>query len=170
MYLILVVLVYILFAIKFVDWKNWQSYYPTVQYFMVCNLLYNFIFYNHTLWRYKAVTLDWLNHTLIDITFTFFIMPVVIMIFLRFYPKGRKQYLYLCGWIAYFTVIEYLFYKKGLFIYENDWDIFWSAVFNLILFTVVRIHYKNPLIAFIVSLPIIIILLMFFHPTIAELK
>lgn len=170
MYLLLVVIVYIIFAYYFVDWKNWKKYYPTIQFFIICNLLYNVIFYNHTLWRYNAVTVDWLNHTLIDITFSFFIVPVVIMIYLRYYPKGKKQYLYIGIWIAYFTIIEYLFYKKGLFIYENNWNLFWSGVFNLILFTMVRIHYKRPLTALIVSIPIIAILLTLFHPSINDLK
>ncbi|UFT98487.1 hypothetical protein KO561_14965 [Radiobacillus kanasensis] len=170
MYLVLVVVVYILFAIYFVDWKNWKDYYPTIQYFLICNLLYNFIFYNHTLWRYKAVTVEWLNHTLIELTFSFVIVPVVIMIYLRYYPKGKKQFIYLAIWIAYFTVIEYLFFKKGLFVYENGWNPFWSGVFNAILFSVLRIHHKNYLLAFIVSIPIVAILLFLFHPTLEELK
>ncbi|SET57034.1 hypothetical protein SAMN05216389_11529 [Oceanobacillus limi] len=170
MYLIIVVVVYIIFSILFVDWKQWKSYYPTVQYFILCNLLYNFVFYNHTLWKYEAITVSWLNHTLIDITFTFIIVPVVIMIYLRYYPTGRKQFLYMAIWIAYFTVIEYLFYRKGLFIYENGWNPFWSCIFNIILFTFVKIHYKNALLAIILSIPTIIILLLFFHPSISELK
>ncbi|MGG0855267.1 CBO0543 family protein [Metabacillus fastidiosus] len=170
MFLILVVAVYIILAYFFVDWKNWKSYYPTVQYYIICNLLYNFIFYNHSLWKYRAITVDWLNHTIIDITFTLIIIPVLIMIYLRYYPKRKKQYVYIIIWIAFFTIIEYFFYKKELFIYENGWNIFWSCVFNLILFTVIRIHYINPLKAFLVSLPIIIILLCIFHPSLAELK
>lgn len=170
MYLLLVIVVYILFAKFFVDWKNWRSYYPTIQYFIICNLLYNFIFYNHTLWRYKAVTVDWLNHTFIDISFSFIIIPVVIMIYLRYYPKGKKQYFYVGIWIAYFTCLEYLFYKKGLFIYENNWNVFWSFIFNLILFAIVRIHYKSPIKAILISIPIIAILLTLFHPSLAEIK
>jgi hypothetical protein len=91
MYLLLVVAVYIIFAIKFVDWRRWKEFYPTKQYYMICNLLYNFIFYNHTLWKYKAVTVPWLNHTLIDITFTFFIVPVVFMIYLQYFPKQKEK-------------------------------------------------------------------------------
>ncbi len=170
MYLLLVIVVYVVFAYFFVDWKNWNKYYPTVQYFIICNLLYNFIFFNYTLWQYHAVTVDWLNHTLIDIAFTFLIVPVVIMIYLRYYPNGKKQYLYVGIWISYFTVIEYLFYKKGLFLYDNGWNPFWSGVFNLILFTMVRLHYKKPLIALIVSIPLIVILLTLFHPPLSLLK
>ncbi|MDZ5471506.1 CBO0543 family protein [Bacillus sp. 31A1R] len=170
MYLIFVVIVYIIFAKLFVDWKRWKEYYPTILFFIVCNLLYNFVFYNHTLWRYRAVTIDWLNHTLIELTFTFFIVPVVIMIYLRYYPTGKRQFFYLAAWIIYFSFIEFLFEKRGLFVYENGWDLKWSVLFNVIMFTMVRTHYRNPLLAMIISLPIIIILLFIFHPSISELK
>lgn len=170
MYLIIVLAVYIVFAKIFVDWKRWKEYYPSIQYFIICNLLYNFIFYEHTLWKYNAVTVDWLNHTFIELAFSFFIVPIVIMIYLRYYPKGKKQLLYLAIWIIYFTFIEYLFEKKGLFIYENGWNIYWSFLFNTILFTVIRIHYQNYLLAFIISIPIIGVLLFLFHPALSELK
>ncbi|MGD6896249.1 CBO0543 family protein [Bacillus infantis] len=170
MYLLLVILVYILFAVYLVDWKRWNEFYPTIQYFIICNLLYNFLFYNHTLWSYHAVTVDWLNHTLIELAFTFFVLPVVLMIYLRFYPKGKKSFAYIAIWIAYFTALEYVFYKKGLFIYENGWSIIWSGVFNIILFTMVRLHSIKPKLALALSLPIIIILLCFFHPDLKDLK
>ncbi|MBU9723264.1 MULTISPECIES: CBO0543 family protein [Bacillaceae] len=170
MYLLLVLLVYVGFAYYFVDWKNWKDYYPTVQYFIICNLLYNFLFYNHTLWKYNAITTDWLNHTFIDLAFTFFIVPIVIMIYLRYYPNGAKQYLYIGIWIAYFSFLEYLFYKKDMFLYDNGWNPLWSTVFNIILFTMVRLHFKRPLMALVVSVPVIAILLMMFHPPLNSLK
>ncbi|OIJ17238.1 hypothetical protein BKP37_01670 [Anaerobacillus alkalilacustris] len=170
MYLLLVVVVYLIFAKIFIDWKRWKEFYPTVQFYIICNLSYNFIFYNHTLWVYKAVTLDWLNHTLIDLTFTFLIVPVVIMIFLQYYPKGKKQILYIFVWVVYFSSIEWLFVKKGLFIFANGWNIWWSVIFNIITFIIVRIHYRNIKLAFAVAIPIIAILLLFFHPSINDLK
>jgi hypothetical protein len=171
MYLLVVIVVYILFAIKFVKWKKWKEYYPTIQFYIICNLLYNFLFYQHTLWKYKAVTVDWLNHTLIEIAFTLFIVPVVLMLYLDYFPKEKgRGFLYLMIWVAYFSVIEYLFKTKGLFVYENGWSTWWSLLFNIITFTVIRIHYKNALAAFLVSVPIIAILLLFFHPALHDLK
>ncbi|RSK28834.1 hypothetical protein EJF36_19215 [Bacillus sp. HMF5848] len=170
MYLFIVVGVYVIFAKVFVDWKRWMEFYPTIQFYIICNLLYNFIFYQHTLWRYKAVTLSWLNHTLIEVTFTFLIVPVVLIIYLQHYPTGKKKYLYILIWILYFTVIEILFMKKGLFIHENEWNIWWTTLFNFITFAIIRLHYKNPLVGILVSIPIIIVLLMFFHPALSELK
>ncbi|WGG46923.1 CBO0543 family protein [Rossellomorea sp. DA94] len=170
MYLILIVVVYLLFAKFFIDWKRWKDFYPTVQFYIICNLTYNMIFYNHTLWKYKAVTVDWLNHTLIDLVFTFFIIPVVIMIYLRYFPYRKKKTVYVSSWIVYFTFIEYLFHKKGLFLYENGWNLGWSAVFNIIMFTILGLHHKKPLLALILSVPIIGILLLIFHPSLQELK
>lgn len=170
MYLLLVLVVYIIFAIVFVDWKKWQDYYPTIQYYLICNLFYNFLFYNHTLWAYKAVTVDWLNHTLIESAFTFLILPVVLMIYLRYYPQGKKALVYISVWVAYFTFLEYLFYKKGLFIYDNGWGAGWSLVFNVIMFVMIRLHFKNKLLALLVSIPIIAVLLMLFHPSLQDMK
>ncbi|WML49360.1 CBO0543 family protein [Neobacillus sp. PS3-34] len=170
MYLLLVILVYIFFAKIFVDWKKWKEYYPTIQYFIISNMLYNFIFYQHTLWAYKAVTVKWLNHTLIELVFSFFIIPVVIMIYLRYLPKGKKILVYIGIWVAYFSFLEFLFVKKGIFIYENGWGIIWSTLFNIILFGMVTIHYKRPMAALILSVPVMAVLLFIFHPSLSELK
>ncbi|RIW32704.1 hypothetical protein D3H55_12540 [Bacillus salacetis] len=171
MYLLLVVIVYILFAVIFVDWTRWKDYYPTVQYYLICNLTYNFLFYNHTLWKYKAVTVGWLNHTLIELTFSFFILPVVIMIYLRFLPLAKKKLLvYVIIWIAYFTFLEYLFFKRGLFVYENGWNVVWSLIFNIIMFVMLRLHFKNKLLALIISVPLITVLLLIFHPSLEDMK
>ncbi|WP_062353130.1 CBO0543 family protein [Bacillus kwashiorkori] len=171
MYLLIVVIIYIIFAYIFVDWKRWREFYPTIQFYIICNLLYNFLFYQHTLWRYKAVTVSWLNHTFIDITFTFFIVPVVLMMYLQHFPRNMsKKIIYVIIWVIYFSFIEFIFEKRGLFAYENGWNAWWSVIFNIVTFIVIRLHYRNPIIAFVVSLPIVAGLLLFFHPSLSELK
>jgi hypothetical protein len=40
----------------------------------------------------------------------------------------------------------------------------------MIMFPTLRLHFKRPLIAILVSIPLIIILLMFFHPSLDDLK
>jgi len=170
MYLVMVIAVYAIFAKKFVNWTRWKEFYPTVQYFIICNLLYNFIFFNHTLWAYKAVTVKWLNHTLIEISFSFFIIPVVIMIYLQHFPEKKHKLIYIGVWIAYFSFIEFLFHRRGLFVYDHGWNLIWSTIFNAITFGMLRLHYKKPLAAILFSVPLIILLLLFFHPLLQELK
>jgi len=170
MYLVLVVMVFLIFGYFLVDWKTWKEYYPTVQFYIICNLLYNFIFYNHTLWAYKPKS-SWLNHTIIDLTFSFIIIPIIIMIYLRFFPvKTKNRVLYISIWFALFTIVEFVFQKKGLFIYSNGWSLFNSAIFNVIMFLILGIHYKRPLLSILLSIPIIITMLFFHHPSFLDLK
>lgn len=170
MYLALAVGVFLILAYFFVDWKRWKDFYPTIQFYIICNLLYNFIFFNHTLWAYKPNS-PWLNHTFIDLTFSLIIVPIVLMIYLRNFPKVFKNALfYISAWLLSFTVIEFFFQRVGMFIYNNGWGIINSAIFNAIMFSILGIHYKRPLYGILLSIPIIAILLYFHHPTFADLK
>jgi hypothetical protein len=170
MYLLAMVIIYLLLAKRFIDWSRWKEFYPTIQFFIICNLLYNFLFYHHNLWIYKSITLPWLNHTLIELVFTFFIIPITLYIYLQYYPKGIKKYLYIGAWVAYFTLMEFLSRRLGLFVHDNGWHIGWSALFNICAFIILRLHYKNYIRAFFASAIFIIILLFFFHPRLQEMK
>ena len=169
MYLILIVTVYLIIGYFFVDWKRWREFYPTVQFYIIFNLLYNFIFFNHTLWAYTPKS-PWLNHTIIDLTFSFIILPIVIMIYLQYFPVQRRRVLYISTWIAFFTMTEFISQKKGLFTYSNDWDLYNSAFFNIIMFCILIIHHKRPLVSILLAIPIIMILLYFHHPSFIDLK
>ncbi|WP_366945109.1 CBO0543 family protein [uncultured Metabacillus sp.] len=140
-----------------------------MQYYVICNLLYNFVFYQHTLWRYEGDP-SWLKHSIIEIAFTLIVVPIMILVYLHFFPSGIKGLAYIAAWALFFWITEVIFNKRGNFIYENGWNIWWSLLFNMIMFPVLRIHYKKPLFAIIISIPIIFLLLLFFHPSLGELK
>jgi hypothetical protein len=170
MYLALAVAVHLMIAYFLVDWKRWKDFYPTIQFYIICNLMYNFIFFNHTLWAYNPGT-PWLNHTIIDLTFSLIIIPIMLMIYLKHIPKSFQNALfYIFAWVFAFTVIEYFFQRAGLFIYENGWGIINSAIFNVILLSVLGLHFKRPLYGILLSIPIIAILLFYHHPSFGDLK
>jgi hypothetical protein len=170
MYLLLFTAIYLLVAVPMTEWTKWKKYYPTIQYYVICDLLYNFLFYNHTLWEYHSVETEWLNHTIIDLIFTFLIIPVAIYFYLSFLPEGKKWIVYIAGWVALFTLVEFFFHQRGLFLYQNGWNAKWSLIFNMILFTMLRLHYRSYVKAIILTAPIIAMLLWFFHPSFADLK
>ena len=170
MYLVIALAILPILAYFLVDWKRWSDFYPTIQFYIICNLLYNFIFFNHTLWAYKPRT-PWLNHTFIDLAFGLIFIPIILMIYLKHIPKMFKNVLfYILAWVMVFTVTEYFFQKAGLFIYHNGWGIINSAIFNVIMFSVLGLHFKRPLYAIVLSIPIIAILLFFHHPSFGDLK
>lgn len=161
---------YLILGYFVVDWSNWKTYYPTIQFYIICNLLYNFLFYRHALWSYAAKT-SWLNHTVIDLTFTFLIVPMILMVYLRHVPDDlKKLFKYVLLWTAVFTLIEFIFLRVELFFYSNGWSIVKSAIFNFFMFTILSIHYKRPLLALLISIPVIIMMLFFHHPSFLDLK
>ncbi|KKI93841.1 hypothetical protein WQ54_01960 [Bacillus sp. SA1-12] len=169
MYLFFIIAAFLIIVFLFIDREQLKDYYPTIQYYIICNLLYNFVFYHHTLWRYEGET-AWLKHSIIEITFTFIVVPIMIIVYLRFFPSDLKGLAYLAAWALSFWITEVIFNKKGNFIYENGWNIWWSFLFNLIMFPILIIHYKRPIVAIIISIPLILLLLLFFHPALKDLK
>jgi hypothetical protein len=171
MYLLLVIVVWIIFAYKFVDWSQWRKQYSTILFFIVVNLTYNLLYYNHTLWAFRGITMEWLNHSIINMAFTFFICPVGLIIYLQRFPETRKyQLIYISVWITFYTVIEALFAHKGMYVYDNGWNSWLNIIVNTVLFVVLYIHYKHPVRAFIVSIPIAIIFYLFFPFPLDSLK
>ncbi len=169
MYLLFIIIVLFILSFLYVDSETFKGYYPTIQIFIIFNLLYNFIFYQHTLWSYAPET-PWLNHTFLEIIYSFIIIPLMIIVYLRFFPSGWKGAIYIVVWIFAFWLIEFDFSHRGKFHYDNNWNIWWSLGFNFIMFPFLRLHSKRPFLAILLSIPIIFILLSFFHPLFKELK
>ena len=139
---IIIVLAYIMVCYKWGAWKKWKEYYATFLYLIIGDLSYNFIFYNHTLWRYEGLV----NHTFSNYLVAFIVFPCSIILFLTHYPKGLfKQGLYILGWTGINTLIEFISYKTGYFSYANGWNIFWSGAVFFFAFILIRLHYKYPL-------------------------
>ena len=152
MYLVFVLCVWIVFGIVFVDWKSWKEYYPTILYYCTMNFLYEFLYYNHTLFAFRAVTTSLLNHTIIQLAFIFFIMPVADLIYLQRYPRNWKNaVIYIFVWSTFFWAIEFLFFQKGMFVYDNGWNIWHSYWFDILMFVMLRIHFKRPVLALALS-------------------
>lgn len=171
MYLLLVIVVWILFAYKFIDWSNWKKHYPTILFFIVINMTFNMIYYNHTLWAFRGVTLDWLNHSMINAAFTFFICPAGLMIYLQRFPVERNnQIIYVALWTIFYSVLEHLFSLKGMFVYDNGWNSWLNIPLNLVLFLIVRIHDRNYIRAIAISVVLSIIFLLLFPVPLESLK
>ncbi|MEC3885573.1 CBO0543 family protein [Halobacillus sp. HZG1] len=171
MYLLLVIVVWVLFAYRFVDWKQVGKQYPTILFFIAVNMTYNFLYYNHTLWAFRGITMEWLNHSIINMAFTFFICPVGLIIYLQRFPQTRSsQFIYITVWVAFYTVLEWLFSLKGMYVYDHGWNNWLNIPLNAVLFGVLYLHYRNPVRALLVSVPIIVLFYAFFPFPLDSLK
>lgn len=156
---------------RFGDWKNWTKYYPTILFFIIGDLLYNVLTYNNPTWSYNKDRL-FPNHTLINIWIMITIYPATAITYLSHFPKEKiQQILYILLWTMIYVFGELLgLHIFGLINHFNGWNMWWSALFDIILFTMLPIHHKRPLVAWSLSIIVIIFFLTVFNVKISALK
>lgn len=152
------------------DWKNWQLYYPTILFMIVGNFLYNILTYNYPIWMYQDSLFP--NHTITDIFNSFVLFPAVILLYLPRFPKEGmiKKVRYIVLWVIVFVSVEWLLSYFGLFSYYNGWSIIWSLIFNIGMFTILKVHFQKPLLAWIISVIVILFLIIYFDVPIEKMR
>jgi len=150
MYIIFLAIISILICYKFGDWKNWKNYYPTILFFILSNVACIFLTYNHSLWLYEPSIL---NHTFTDLFICITVYPSTVMLFIPNFPnKITKIISHISFYVAIYTIAELIGVKLGYFTYYNGWNIWYSLIFNYIIFPILMLHYKKPLYAWVIAL------------------
>ncbi|WP_270180881.1 CBO0543 family protein [Alkalihalobacillus sp. CinArs1] len=161
---ILGALCWIIAARLFGDWRHWEKYHHTILYFIACDLLYNFLTYKYPLWEYTES--NFLpNHTSINLIIMFIVYPCSVLIYIPYMDRLKRtstKLLFLLSWVVLYGFFEWLFTVLDLFHYHHGWTLISSIVFDFIMFTMLYLHYKRPLIAYVISIPIIIVLLILY--------
>jgi hypothetical protein len=173
----IIILLGLLFAgWKWGDWKNWREYYPTILFFIIGDLLYNFLMYNFPMWQFHPTFDNAIlpNHTFISLAVSFISFPVKVLIYLGHYPENKskiKQLFYIFAWVLTFTAFEFTaIYIWGGISHHNGWNMLWTFLFYIVTFMLLRLHHNRPLLAWIVSIGIITFLFFYFKVPIGTMK
>lgn len=167
-YQIIVTFFLILAAWKWGDWKHWKLYYPTMLFFATGSLATDLVLMNYPLWSFESPLLGMTFSNLL-ITLVFF--PATILIFIPHFPKKRNlQIAYIIVWALIYTLIEFLSDSLGFFSHYHGWSIWWTLLFNLLMFPIFIIHHKRPLLAISISFILAIIMLTYFKVPISSIK
>jgi hypothetical protein len=151
------------------DWRNWKKYYPTFLFFLVGDFLYNFLLYEKSMWLFHDVILP--NHTMITLLAMTVSYAATVLIYLGRFPQGwKKQIGWFLIWSGIYMLAEYVNSKLGFITYHNGWNIWWSFLFTGIIFMILPIHHKRPLLAWVISGVIIVSLLSIFNIKISDMK
>ncbi|WP_254842666.1 CBO0543 family protein [Bacillus sp. MRMR6] len=151
---IIYTLIFIFAAIKWGDWRNWKHYYPTFLFWIVVDLLYQFLFFQYSMWEYVPVGSDkaWAKHTHITLLIMLIKYPATLIIFLGHLPGTNvKRFIYILFWTFLYVAIEKIDLILGGIMHKHGWNLWWSSLFSLVMFTTLAIHYKRPLIAWVIS-------------------
>ncbi|WP_408010224.1 CBO0543 family protein [Pseudalkalibacillus sp. A8] len=161
-------IIFFIISLRWGKWKNWQKYYPTILFMVVGNLFYLYLFKEYPMWRFEHTFEEKLLPTRMSINvlkvFTSF--PILTLIFLSHYPEDRnvkKKVSYIIFWSILFGVIEYVSKLFGMISYHHTWNMWWSLFFDSVMFSILAVHYKRPIIAWIVSGLFILFLWKVFH-------
>ncbi|WP_308639739.1 CBO0543 family protein [Paenibacillus silvisoli] len=156
------ILICVLFAAacwKWGDWRNWRTYHSTMLYIVMSNLLYLFLTAENYLWRYEPEDYFY-NYAITEALYGFIVLPATVLLFLPHLPsKPKKLAGYYMLWIGvYFTMEAVLLTSKRL-LHDNGWNLYWSLIFDLIMFPMLVLHHKKPLLCYFLSAIIAALLL-----------
>ena len=155
-----------LIAIVFVwwrgDWQQWRIYHPTMMYFALGNLTYNLLCTNYLLWELNPDFLS--NHSLTEMLYTFIVFPATSLMFLSHYPEEgkNKKFFHYVTWISIYGGVEFIYVLTDRIIYQFGWHLGWSVLFDAIMFPMLRLFHKKPLIAYPISILIAVFWIMLF--------
>ncbi|MDR3591550.1 MAG: hypothetical protein P4N41_17990 [Negativicutes bacterium] len=168
---IIVSLIYVAAAWKWSKWKDWQKYYPTYLFMLASNFFGAILAHNHTLWKFSP-SFFLPNHTFSDIWIALVSFPSVSLLYLSRYPENGV--FLQVGWIILWTCIttlnEAMAFSIGNISYDHDWSLAWSAAFNLTMFITLRVHFLNPLAAWVLSAVVSLFIWNYFGFNIEEMK
>lgn len=156
----------VIVAWKWGDWRNWQKYLPTIQYFIGCDMLYNLFTKNNSLWEYPHPPNILPNHLIINLFIMFVLYPSVMLVYLYHYPEGKsviKRILYMLMWVGIWAAWELGMITFKNCVYHHGWNYAWSIGFLFVMIPMLRLHHNRPLFAYILSVPITMFLLIWFH-------
>ncbi|WP_201715208.1 hypothetical protein [Rossellomorea arthrocnemi] len=173
--ILFLLLVYVFLGWRFGNWKEFYSYYPTLLFFIIGDLLSQFLLYDYSMWEFRTITpfgdSIHLNHTLISLSKMVIQYTVTITIFIGRLPSSKLGKLcWIILWTGIYGLTEGISHLLGMMTYHNGWHYGWDILFNLMMFTVLIVHHKNPILGWIISFPIILFLFIFFDVPYSALK
>ncbi|HWP98693.1 MAG TPA: CBO0543 family protein [Syntrophomonadaceae bacterium] len=160
MLIVIVAIVSIASALKWGDKKNWQSYYSTIIFFIAADLAYNALSVSKRLWEYSG----FLPHEYIGLFVMLTIYPSVMLIFLPKWPSGVwHQVVHILKWVVIFSAVEWILSLFGELTYHNGWSFWFSVLFDCVMFPLLILHHKRPLLAWPLAIGVGAVILYSFH-------
>ncbi|MFB5190123.1 CBO0543 family protein [Alicyclobacillus fastidiosus] len=168
MFIIVRAVIWVLLFWRWGDWPNWKKYQAGILFFIMGDLLYNFLCCNYSMWEHSANRF-FPNHTSVTLFIALIIYLCAIILNLGHYPTSLlKQILWMTLWVVASAIAEWIDKLLGLITYHHGWNLWWSTIFMLVAVPMVRLHYKQPLWAYALSVIVVALLLWKFHVSILK--
>ncbi|MHC0038509.1 CBO0543 family protein [Pseudoneobacillus sp. C159] len=146
------------------DWRNWQKYALTIAYVMICNFLYNLLCQDYLLWEHNP---DFLpkKHYIVELFYSFIILPSVTLLFLTNYPflkKRTHQIRYIAYWVIGSVVIEIPFVLFDRLFLKHGYKFWMEPLFYSTMYYMIRLHFTRPLLTYALSALCVVFMVWYF--------
>ncbi|MDQ0897483.1 hypothetical protein QFZ80_001311 [Paenibacillus sp. V4I7] len=155
-------IIFILAGWRWGDWRHWQTYHSTILYYLLGDIFYMVLTSHYPLWQHQP----WPPiHSYIGVEIGCFVcFASTTLIYLGLFPNGvGKSILWIGFWVVIYSLIEVIYMFCDAIKYFNGWNLFYSVLFNMIMFPLLRLHFFRPLLTYIISIPIAIAILVIFQ-------
>jgi hypothetical protein len=143
-------------------WQGWKEYLPTFYYWALFSCFYEYISYigDKHLWEFEQ---NFISLFITETLYTFIFYPSMIILFLSNFPEGKTRRLwYYIKWISLSVIIEAIALRLGSIKFAHGWSIVWEVFFYSTMYPMLRLHYRNPMIALILSVFFVLFYLLIF--------
>jgi hypothetical protein len=150
-------------SIFWANWRDWRRYLPTMYFMSFFDLLYLTITEHYRLWQ---ILPDFAIRKILFVEFiyVFIVFPLTVFIFLSRYPKTFPKIIFhYIQWISLYWIFELIAYHYNNITYDHGWNIWWSLLFDTVMFPMLRLHYDKPLLAIGLSICFVAIYIAIFR-------
>ncbi|WEG12080.1 hypothetical protein PU629_18445 [Pullulanibacillus sp. KACC 23026] len=156
-----IALLTLLASLKWADWKNWRTYHASMFFIATGGLLYEFMVKDYSLWKFHPDILY--GKEMVVIIYALITMPVSILIFLSHFPeKWSERVFYILIWSGIYIVVEWVMMIFGRISYSQGWHIWFSFLFDIIMFSIIALHQRYPFWAYLLSVGFVALLIKMF--------
>ncbi|UJF34877.1 CBO0543 family protein [Paenibacillus hexagrammi] len=156
-----------LFAMwKWSNWRRWRQYHSTLLFMPLANLVYSLLVNDPDFYLWKYTYSPFLSPELASFFYSVLVFPATVLLFLSNYPAHagvKDELIHILKYIGIYIVFEWIGLEVGAIEHAHGWNLLWSTWFNLLTFSILRIHHTNPSAAYFLSSLITGYLLFHFH-------
>lgn len=98
-----------------------------------------------------------------NILYTLIFAPSTLALFITYLPKFFVHHvLYILNWAILYTISEGIILYLGYVEYDQRWNLMYSFYFNIMLFSLVTIHLRRPLLTWAITFILALIFIKIF--------
>ncbi|OIJ18746.1 hypothetical protein BKP45_15795 [Anaerobacillus alkalidiazotrophicus] len=147
---LMIILLVLFINIKKRSWRQLPKYYKSLAYVSFFNCFYYYICKRYLLWEFTAHGFQW---RILRAVHIFIVAPLITLGCLSNFPSSiNKQIIHIFKWTIGSTLVEYIAVKNKILIFKHGWNILWSSLIYLQMYTFSYYHTKNPLQTWICSI------------------